>query len=92
MTTFRPHPSVVSTEVEDAIVLLHLDTKRYFTLNSTGAAIWKHLSQGKPETDIVAALAAEYDADETHLAASTRRMLEQLEKAALIEPDQANSA
>ncbi|OYT73226.1 MAG: hypothetical protein CFK52_02885 [Chloracidobacterium sp. CP2_5A] len=85
MTTFRPHPSVVSTEVEDTIVLLHLDTKRYFTLNSTGAAIWKHLSQGKAEDDIVSALTEEYDADASRLAASARRLLEQLEKAALIE-------
>jgi uncharacterized membrane-anchored protein YhcB (DUF1043 family) len=85
MTTFRPHPSVVSTEVEDALVILHLDTKRYFTLNSTGAAIWHHLTQGKAEAEIVAALAAEYDADEAHLADSTRRLLAQLEAAALIE-------
>ncbi len=85
MTTFRPHPSVVSTEVEDALVILHLDTKRYFTLNSTGSAIWHHLTQGKAEAEIVAALAAEYDADEAHLAESTRRLLAQLEAAALIE-------
>ncbi|MCS7078992.1 MAG: lasso peptide biosynthesis PqqD family chaperone [Chloracidobacterium sp.] len=85
MTSFRPHPSVVSTEVEDSMVLLHLDTKRYFTLNSTGAFIWKHLAQGKTEADIVSALAAEYDADTERLAASTRRLLTQLEKAALIE-------
>ncbi len=86
MTSFRPHPSVVSTDVEDAMVLLHLDTKRYFTLNSTGAAIWKRLSQGKAEDEIVSALAEEYDADPSRLAASVRRLLEQLEKAALIEP------
>jgi len=85
MTTFRPHPSVVSTEVEDALVILHLDTKRYYTLNSTGATIWRHLTQGKAEAEIVAALAAEYEADEAHLADSTRRLLAQLESAALIE-------
>lgn len=85
MTTFRPHPSVVSTEVEDALVILHLDTKRYYTLNSTGATIWRRLTQGKAEAEIVAALAAEYDADEAHLADSTRRLLVQLEAAALIE-------
>ncbi len=85
MTTFRPHPSVVSTEVEDALVILHLDTKRYYTLNSTGATIWRYLTQGKAEAEIVAALAAEYDADEAHLADSTRRLLAQLEAAALIE-------
>lgn len=85
MTTFRPHPAVVSTEVEDALVLLHLDTKRYFTLNSTGAVIWKQLTQGKTESDIVAALAEEYDADEARLTASTQRLLAELEAAALIE-------
>ncbi|MGQ9897112.1 MAG: PqqD family protein [Acidobacteriota bacterium] len=85
MTTFRPHPSVVFTEVEDALVLLHLDTKRYFTLNSTGAAIWKYLVEGKSEADIVAALAEEYNADDSHLMNSTRRLLAQLKEAVLIE-------
>lgn len=85
MTSFRPHPSVVATDVEDSMVLLHLDTKRYFTLNSTGAFIWKHLAQGKTETEIVSALAEAYDADTERLVAGARRLLDQLEKAALIE-------
>ncbi len=67
------------------MVLLHLDTKRYFTLNSTGAVIWKSLAQGKTEDEIVSQLADEYDADTAHLTASTRRLLRQLESAALIE-------
>lgn len=66
------------------MVLLHLDTKRYFTLNTTGVSIWRGLSAGKSEDEIVATLATEYDAEPDHLVNSTRQLLSQLEKAGLI--------
>jgi hypothetical protein len=80
----KVHPSVVFTELEDAAVLLHLDTKRYFTLNSTGVAIWQAIVAGKDQNEIVAALAAEYAATHEQLSASVARLLSELEKAELI--------
>jgi Coenzyme PQQ synthesis protein D (PqqD) len=82
--TFKTNPSVVCTEVEDTMVLLHLDTKRYFTLNATGVSIWRELAAGKSEAEIVAALAAEYEAEASKLADSTHQLLGKLEQAGLI--------
>jgi hypothetical protein len=84
MTAYKANPSVVCTEVEDSMVLLHLDTKRYFTLNGTGVAIWRGLASGKNEEEIVAGLLEEYDASQERLAESARRLLDKLEKADLI--------
>jgi hypothetical protein len=48
-----PHPQVLFTEIDDGSgVLLHLDTKFYFTLNSTGVVVWKALAAAKVEDDV----------------------------------------
>jgi hypothetical protein len=41
---YRIHPSVLFTDLEDGTsVLLHLDSKFYYTLNESGTAIWRAL-------------------------------------------------
>jgi len=42
----RPNPQVLFTELDDGTaVLLHLDTKFYFTLNPTAVIVWKSLAE-----------------------------------------------
>lgn len=46
-----PHPDVLLTELGDGTgVLLHLGTKLYYTLNTTGVALWKALGRLGPAT------------------------------------------
>ena len=43
-----PHPQVLFTEIDDGSgVLLHLDTKFYYTLNATGVVVWKALARSR---------------------------------------------
>jgi hypothetical protein len=45
--TVQPDPDVVVTELDDnETVLLHMGTKKYYTLNETGSRIWQLLSEG----------------------------------------------
>ena len=76
--------SVIFTELEGSAVLLHLDTKRYYTLNSTGVAIWQGLKLGKSENEISDELEKEYHAGRDQLSASVARIFDELEKAQLI--------
>jgi hypothetical protein len=57
-----PNPQVLFTEIDDGTgVLLHLDTKFYFTLNSTGVVVWKALAERAENVDVIAErLAAEF--------------------------------
>jgi hypothetical protein len=58
-----PHPQVLFTEIDDGTgVLLHLDTKFYYTLNATGVAVWKALRDGAAASvpAIAERLAAEF--------------------------------
>jgi hypothetical protein len=45
-----PNPQVLFTELDDGTgVLLHLDTKFYYTLNPTAVVVWKTLAEGLAE-------------------------------------------
>jgi hypothetical protein len=55
-----PNPQVLFTELEDGTgVLLHLDTKFYYTLNATGVVVWKALSAAAPSASAIATKIAE---------------------------------
>ncbi len=60
-TVLHPHPSLVFTRLDDTeAVLLHLDTKRYYTLNETGTRIWELLQQSRSAQEIGQALQGDY--------------------------------
>ena len=43
----RPHPEVVDTTLDEGeVVLLHLESKTYYSLNLTGQRIWQGLKNG----------------------------------------------
>jgi hypothetical protein len=48
---YRIHPSVLFTDLEDGTsVLLHLDSKYYYTLNESGTIIWRALMEREGAT------------------------------------------
>lgn len=58
-----PNPQVLFTEIDDGSgVLLHLETKFYYTLNPTAVVVWKALAEAKLATveAVAARLTAEF--------------------------------
>lgn len=54
MPEFQPHPDLITTSIsEDELVLLHLSTHRYYSLNETGRFIWQSLTDGKEPEQVV---------------------------------------
>lgn len=48
---YRPRPAAMMTPLHDGTgVVLHLDTKVYFTLNATGVAVWQVIAAGDAPT------------------------------------------
>jgi hypothetical protein len=75
----RVHPAVVFTPLEDSEgVLLHLDTKRYYTLNETGRRIWELTAEGRLPAEIAGALAEEYEIDPDAALRHTEALLREL--------------
>ena len=75
---------VACASVEDGTVLLHMGTKRYFSLNDTGAEIWRLLEQDVPLAEIPARLTATYDGPLADAQAAVDELLAALAEQGLV--------
>ncbi len=83
---FRCHPSVVFTRLsENEAVLLHLDTKRYYSLNETGARLWELLQDGRVPDTLCEKILEEYDIDDNKARGFIREFLDELRREGLVE-------
>lgn len=53
-------PAVVSEVFDDEIVIIHLESGAYYSLDQSSALIWELIQQGATETEIVSKIAAHY--------------------------------
>jgi Coenzyme PQQ synthesis protein D (PqqD) len=75
----RPHAQVVDTKLDDGeVVLLHLESKTYFSLNVTGERIWQGLKEGLSLREIRRRLQEEFDVDENTADRSVLDLVEEL--------------
>lgn len=86
MTKYRVASDALAASLSDGAVLLHLHTKRYFSLNDTGSRIWALLEQQASEEEIVDALVREYDVTLSDALQAVHRLVEDLLVEHLIEP------
>ena len=74
-----PHPDVVDTELDgNETVLLHLGTKRYFSLNATGSVIWRALKSGQTPDEMSRELQRRYAVSHEQATASIDTLLNAL--------------
>ena len=60
----RTHAEVVDTKLDDGeVVLLHLESKTYYSLNPTGERIWQGVKEGLSLREISRRLQEEFDVD-----------------------------
>lgn len=72
---------ILRTIADDNVVLPsgdELDLSIMITLNDTGRFLWERLEKGAEADDLVAALLAEYDVDESAARAGVDAFLEKL--------------
>ena len=86
MTRYRIVPDALSASLSDGAVLLHLYSKRYFSLNETGSRIWSLLEEQATEDEIVDALVREYDVAKPEATRAVSQLLGDLVAERLIEP------
>jgi len=85
---FGAREDVVFTDLDDgSAVLLHLQTKYYYSLNETGCFLWKLLEEGEgaSEDDLVQNLGESFDVNEKRARADVREFLVDLKEQGLIE-------
>ncbi len=79
-------PDAACAPVEDGTVVLNMRTKRYYSLNETGAVIWQMLENETPVRVVVEQLVASYDVDALTAANTVTQLLDELTAEALIAP------
>jgi hypothetical protein len=58
----RPDPDVLTTAMPGGdMILLHLGTSRYFSLNQTGALIWKMMERSATPAGMSQTLSGQFD-------------------------------
>lgn len=84
MTQIKPSPDVLFRELGEELVLLDLNSSKYFSLNETGAVIWNLLEQGEDHGSIARQLSMKFDVDEQKAMADVEDLLDRLCSAGLI--------
>jgi Coenzyme PQQ synthesis protein D (PqqD) len=71
-------------DIDDEIVLMRLDNGELLSLADSAAAVWRLIDGERDRPALVAALNAEFDADEGSIARDVDDLLSQLKEAGLI--------
>ena len=75
----------VSAQVEDALVLLDLETLVYHSLNGTASAVWELLSEPRDEAYLVQALCQRYNVEPERCRESVSRLMQKLAEGTLVQ-------
>ncbi len=90
ISEMQPHPQALFTELDDGTgVLLHLETKFYFTLNPTAVLVWKALAEGASRGAIADKLTAAFRVERDVALGDVAALLEEMLSGGLVLPKRA---
>jgi hypothetical protein len=82
---FRPATARVIHEMfDDEVVIVDLDTGRYFCVQDVGADVWRLMLAGQSVAEMATSLAGRYDASEDALADAAARLCDELVRERLV--------
>ena len=80
----RVSPHAVCATLDSGAVVLHMETKRYFTLNESGAFIWSLLEQGHDAQAIIQRICDAFAVSRADAQTSLQRLLTELNEERLL--------
>ena len=90
--SIRTHADVVDTKLDDGeVVLLHLESKMYYSLNPTGERVWQGLKEGLSLREISRRLQEEFDVNKEDADRSVLDLVKELCDQQLALSDTSNS-
>ena len=72
---YQRHPNVRLTALEGEGIVLHLDNRRYFTVNPTGLTLLEALLEPRTMAELVQALVREYAVEAPEATAAAEEFL-----------------
>lgn len=84
-TTFMRNQHLLSSEIDEDLIMMDATQNSYFCLNSVGKAIWDFLDTPQTYTDLITQLTQTYDIDTTQCQQDIEPFLQALLKHQLIQ-------
>src|SRR5437879_3166159 len=81
---YRPHPDVIVQRLGEEIMLLHLESNRFYELNRTGARLWELLAAGCDGAQIQQQMQQEFEVDPAQLTNEIDQLLSLLSREELV--------
>lgn len=85
-------PQVVHDNLDGEVILIHMDTGNYYSIDQVGAEIWDLLSTRRTVQQVVEELLLRYEGDSQEISKSVAEFIRQLEKEELIVADDASDS
>ena len=85
------HPQVINESIDGEAIMINLATGSYYSLDPVGGEVWALVEQSRPVGDIVAELAARYDASEEEIRRSVEELLDRLQQEQLVVRDDSSN-
>jgi hypothetical protein len=81
---YRQHEAILRQDVAGTVVLLNMESGRYYSLNEVGARAFELCDGTRTMCDIAAIIAGEYDAPEPVIRADVLNLLRELRDESLL--------
>lgn len=82
--TYARHPDLRLTAVDGEGVVLHLGSRKYFSVNETGVTVLEQLRTPRTMADLVGAVTAEYEVSAAEAERTVQEFLDRCIEAALV--------
>lgn len=86
-SVLRRNDEVMTADMGEELVMLHLDQDSYFGLDPIGREIWTRLEKPTPFADLCGALCQEFDVDAETCETDVRAFIERLARHDLVTVD-----
>ena len=83
---FRQCDPIMTSQVIDELMMLDLNSGIYHSLNAVGTCIWKSLTDGKCQSEIVGVIVSEFDVPSEAASRDVDAFIAQLLALGLVKP------
>lgn len=85
MTKFKQNKNILAQPLQDHIVMLNIDSGKYFSLNQVATAIWDLLEEPRSIDEICEKLVLEFEVNTENCVKEIEDYLKKMEKLKLVE-------
>jgi hypothetical protein len=84
-TYIKRNKEVFASEIDDEVVMMHVDTGKYYGMDTVGSRIWELIAEEIQVKEVIGKLMEEYDVEEEQCKKDVLEFLNELYENKLVE-------